>query len=366
MTFSICSVLICRLPSPWADFRRQLARPLVVNNGTSLAMDSTTGGLCWRQSLTPDYREYGWERIEVSKGGEIDLTAMTSFTGFGANNTLLDTGGSKILDPNVTTLSDFGDNPGVTLDGSDTQVANSWQSFTNGSLDISGGSYTLPGLTDVDGSDLTVGGNSGAGSLALPGLISFNGVGSFEATGIGSVLDLSHLTGTTGNSWNIVAAKGGEINLSGLTSLMGIGSGNNLSDTGGSQILDPNVTTVSGFGGNPAVTLDGTDTQVANSWQSFTKGSLKITGGSYTLPALTDVDGSNLEVDGSRGADSPGAAGVDQLQWRRHLRGHRHRQRAGFVPPCQHHPDVGQLDHRSLYWWRGQTDRPHKRPGPYH
>ena len=57
------------------------------------------------------------------------------------------------------------------LDGTDTQVANSWASFTNGILDITGGSLTLPNLTDFTGSSLSL---SGGASLSLPVLAKGN------------------------------------------------------------------------------------------------------------------------------------------------------------------------------------------------
>ena len=80
----------------------------------------------------------------------------------------------------------------VTLDGTDAHVADSWNSFTDSNLNVTGGSYTLPGLTDVDGSSLYV---SNGGSLALAGLTSLNSnFSTFQADGAGSVLDVSALT----------------------------------------------------------------------------------------------------------------------------------------------------------------------------
>ena len=217
------------------------------------------------------------------------LSGLTSLTG-SIGIDITDTGGSTILDGNLTSL----DGVTVTLDGTDTAVANSWQQFTNGSLTVTGGSYTLPNLTDVDGSSLYA---ESGGSLAVPALTdyAYSGgyPGTFEANGANSVLDVSALVTVTlqgyfASSWSVNAANGGEVNLGSLTSLNS--GGISFTDTGNSTILDGSLTSLDGV----TVTLDGTDAAVANSWQQFTDGSLTVTGGSYSLSNLTDVDGSNL------------------------------------------------------------------------
>ncbi len=219
--------------------------------------------------------------VDASNGGEVNLSGLNSLQG---NIAITDTGGSTLLDPQVTTLS------GVTvaLDGSDAQVASSWTSLTGGTLQVTGGSVTLPGLTDVDGSNLQA---SSGGKLTLLGLKSYqSNYSTFQADGAGSVLDVSALaTVNPSGAWYVDASNGGEVNLSGLNSLQGNIA---ISDTGGSTLLDPQVTTLSGV----TVTLDGSDAQVANSWTSLTGGTLRVTGGSVTLPGLTDVDGSNLQA----------------------------------------------------------------------
>ena len=107
------------------------------------------------------------------------------------------------------------------------------------------------------------------------------------------MLDVSALTTVTQQGgWTINANNGGEIKLSGLTSLTGT-DGINITDTGGSTILDGNLTTLSGVN----VTLDGTDTQVANSWITFLNGGLTVTGGAYTLPDLTTLTGQGLTIE---------------------------------------------------------------------
>src|SRR5262249_22830524 len=154
-----------------------------------------------------------------------------------------------------------------------------------------GGSYTLSGLTDVDGSGLHA---LSGGQLALPGFTSYvsNFCPPFQADGSGSVLDVSHLTTVTQQGgWNIFATNHGTLKLSALTGLTST-NGITIQDTGSSTLLDGMLTTLTGV---INATLDVTDAQVANSLSPFSlHGALPISGGSYTLSGLTDVDGSGL------------------------------------------------------------------------
>ncbi len=256
------------------------------SNNTTFQADGT-GTVLSVSALSTLTPQGSWS-INVSNGAEVDLSGMTSLEGINAGITIDDYGGSTLLDPNVTSL----DYVTVTLDGTDTQITNSWTSLTNGSLTIQGGAYSLPGLTDVDGSNLYAEG----GSLVLPGLTSYSSSYSyFQAEGSGSELDVSALTTLTQQgSWEVDALYGGVVDLTGMTSLEGIDAGITIQDVGGSTLIDPNVTSLDYV----TVTLDGTDTQITNSWTSFTNGSLTIQGGAYSLPGLTDVDGSNLYAEG--------------------------------------------------------------------
>ncbi|MDR3636208.1 MAG: hypothetical protein P4L84_20570, partial [Isosphaeraceae bacterium] len=227
----------------------------------------------------------GWN-ITAINGGKINLSALTSLTA-NPSISLTDTGGATLLDPNLTTLSGVS----ATIDGTDAQVANSWTKFVSGGLFVSGGTYSLTKLTDVDLSNLNV---QHGGSLSLPGVTTFaTNENTFEASGTGSLLNVSSLTSVTYNaSWGIETLSGGTVNLSGITAFGNSQRAVGITDTGGSTLLDPNVTTLT----NAGVTLDGTDTQVANSWTKFLSGNLGITGGAYSLPSLTDVDGATLNV----------------------------------------------------------------------
>ena len=160
-------------------------------------------------------------------------------------------------------------------------------------MTVTGGSYAPPNLTDVDGSSLYV---SGGGSLSLPGVTSYAAdFSTFQAQGTGSVLDVSALSKLTQvGFWIVDAYSGGEIKLSGLTSLTsteGI-SITSITDTGVSAILDPKLTSLS----NVNVTLDGTDAHLADAWQTLSGVSLNLTGGSCALSSLTGLSGSSLGV----------------------------------------------------------------------
>ncbi len=263
------------------------------SNGSTFQADGALSMLDI-SALTTLTQQNPWS-IVATNGGVIKLTGVTQVNG-PDGITLTDTGGSKVLDGNLTSLRGVS----TILDGSDSQVTSSWTSFTNGTLTVTGTTITLPGLADVDGSSLYA---KSGGTLALPGLTSYSSNGStFQADGALSVLDLSALTTLTQqSSWSIVATKGGEIKLTGVTQLNGP-DGITLTDTEGSKVLDGNLTNLSGVN----ATLDGTDSQVASSWTSFTNGTLTVTGTAITLPGLTDVDGSSLYAKSGGGLALPG------------------------------------------------------------
>jgi fibronectin-binding autotransporter adhesin len=261
----------------------------------------------------------GWT-VSATNGGTMNLSGLTDLTSgdfsLGQLISITDTGNSMLLDSNLTSLYEVR----VTLDGTDPHVADAWTSFTRSSLTVNGGSYSLPGLTNVNGSDLYA---HQGGHLALSGLTSFNyafnpftfsSTNIFEASGTGSVLDVSALTTLASPiAWDVNCTQGGPVNLTGLPSLSGsldIDAQPTVAvtDTGHSTLLlNSGVTSVN----DVAVSLDGTDTTVANTWTHVTNGALFITGGSYTLPNLTDVDGSELYVAAGSALAIPGVTSMN-------------------------------------------------------
>ena len=123
--------------------------------------------------------------------------------------------------------------------------------------------------------------------------MSYASNGTFQADGANSLLNVSALTTVTQQhgGWAIDATNGGKVNLSGMTTLTST-DGISITDTNGSTLLDPLVTTLS----DVDVSLDGSDAKVANSWAKFFDSSLTVTIGTVSLPGLTDVDESGLHV----------------------------------------------------------------------
>ncbi len=265
------------------------------SNSLYNTFQATGAGSVLNLSALTTVAQHGFWKIDAEAGAEINLSSLVSF---GTNAALIDTGGSTvILDSKLTTLNLVN----VVLDGTDPNVAKSWTSDIGGLISVVGGSCVFPGLTDVDDTNLEV---AGGGILDLPGLKNYTSAfyNRFQAIGTGSVLDLSSLTTLTiptqAGAATFNAGSGGEINLSSLNSLANA----SISDTGGSTILDGGLTTLSGV----TVTLDGTDPHVANSWSSLTEGSLTVTAGSYDLPSLKDIDGSNLSAQNGASLTLPG------------------------------------------------------------
>ena len=252
----------------------------------------------------------------------------------------------------------------ITLDGTSTLALSQLTSLTNSSLTLEGGTYSLPGLTDLDGSNLTV---EDAGSLSLPKLAIYHGStasfyssNSFEATGASSSLSLPILaTIITTNQYyglTIEAQSGGSVSLpaltvlsnsvsdtqvslqsqgtgsvidvSSLTTLIDYSSSNAfLAVQSGGSLLDPLLTTL----GNIRVLVDGTSPDFDyTQWTSLTNGSFSATGGQYNFAPVAPATQSLSEIDGisfyaSNGAtiSVPGAERGQPGQPADHLPGRR-------------------------------------------
>jgi RHS repeat-associated protein len=249
-------------------------------------------------ALTTLTQQGPWS-ISVSGGAQINLGGLTSLSGTN-RITIRDTGHSTLLDGKLATLSGVN----VSLDGTDTQIANSWTSFTGsggvGTLTITGASYTLPGLKDVDGAVLFANG----GSLALPGLSSYTSNGSdFEASGTGSVLDVSALrTVTQQGNWVINTFFGGEIKLSGLTALNST-QGISISSSGTGSTIDLSALT-SMTGGISITVGDGGELNVS----MLASGTITLSNGgridnqaTVVSMAAAGTSGATINVPSSKG-----------------------------------------------------------------
>ena len=150
-------------------------------------------------------------------GSQLNLSALTSFTGQNGYSSFVVTGSGTVQAGNLTAFSGVA----ITLDGTGTIATSQWSSMTNGSLTVTGGSYSLTGLTDVNDSSLYA---ESGGSLTLSNLTSYaagSNSTTFEATGTGSTLNVSALTsvGSSTGQWQIEALAGAALNMSGLTTI---------------------------------------------------------------------------------------------------------------------------------------------------
>ncbi len=190
--------------------------------------------------------------------------------------------------------------------GSGTIDVGDLSTFAGGTIADSGGSLSLPALADADSTTFQIGGGtamtlttltqadgsslevSGGASLTLPDLTAYTSINNFatttlEATGAGSVLSLPALSSLAFTSYyygqiDLQTSTGGTLDLPALT-----------------QSIGP-VVLSSGSGSG---TIDVGDLS------TFTGGTIADSGGSLSLPALADADGSDLEVSGGASLTLP-------------------------------------------------------------
>src|SRR5208337_802052 len=176
-----------------------------------------------------------------------------------------------ILDVDLTSLNGVN----VTLDGTGTLATNQWATLTGSNLTITGGSYTFPGLIDIDSSSLSV--QAGA-VLTLPALnssaasgasvtvsdgasLDFGGnVVNMPSTGSGAAINVPQLpqglTVNLGSSGTLVGAtfniaEGDTVNLSSGTyvgAVFNVAQGATVDLTGGQTVTYSGTLTGSGSG----------------------------------------------------------------------------------------------------------------------
>ena len=267
------------------------------------------------------------------------------------DDVLIDVSGASptvTINSNVESVNSItADDPLVISGGGLTVAANSTisggLSMTGGSLTASGSgvTFTVTGTTTVSGGNLYA--QAGA-SLSLSQLAGYaGGVGytdTLQATGSGSILSLPKLASISGDTTQyysftqVQALAGGDVELPVLTQVSG-GPVLVESDGIGSTLNVPVLASFAGVGGRQqfstlqaskggtvlngslttfsAVNLpyDSTATQATGQIASFTGGTFSIGGGTLSLPALTDIDGSNLLVSGGASLTLPAPAGYN-------------------------------------------------------
>jgi RHS repeat-associated protein len=195
-------------------------------------------------------------------GSRVDVSALTSFGSTG-NNQINATNGAAILDPNLATL----DGVALTLDGSATVATALWTKLTNSRLIVSGGTYPLTSLTDLDSTSVSA--QAGA-QVSLPALTAITNGGNevaLDADGNGTRIDFPALTGLSGAFSSISVSDQAAVNVGG-TVINGLAAGN-------------------------AATID------IPSLPSWLQAKVDVAGGAYTGGTTFDVgQGTNIAISG--------------------------------------------------------------------
>jgi hypothetical protein len=302
-------------------------------------------------------------QIQATSGGDVELPALGSIDG---GNTQIDVDGTAST-LNVSTLASFSasttsapaflssltvSNHGrledtalttlnrvnLTLDGTGSVSLSQIGTYDAGVFTQTGGTATLGGLTNADGSLFVV---SGGAAVSVPNLAAYASApgvdGGFQATGTNTALSLAGLTTvsvdtTTSNSLvQIQAASGGNVELPSLKTVSG-GAAEVMTDGAGSAldvsllssftrntdfaVVSEVVVTHGGTLKDPALTilngvdimLDGTGTVPLNQIARLNNGAVSLSGGAVTLGGLTNADGSSFGVTGGAMLSVPNLA----------------------------------------------------------
>ena len=214
--------------------------------------------------------------LAAGAGSEVDLSALTSLApGFLGEFSVTDQ--ATVLDPKLTSLT----NEKVTLDGTGTMAVSQWTTLTDTSIDVTGGTTTLSGVTSVS-----------IPSSGQPAIL--------QATGSGATLSLPALTslGNWQNSLYLKASDGGQLLLSALSSVTSTTTQDLqiVAAGAGSEIDLSALATLA----SPDVSFSATNQATVNLPKLTTvTGTLNLTAGMFTLPGLTSADGVTIDVSGS-------------------------------------------------------------------
>ena len=207
-------------------------------------------------------------------GSKIDLSGLTSVAS-GNVSDLSVTNQATVLDPKLTSLTDMS----VTIDGTGTMAVGQWTTLTTTSVEVTGGTTTLSGVTSV-----TLPNNE---SMVL------------QASGSGATLSLPALTGLgqLTNNLYLEANQGGQLLLPALTSITPASQDIQiLADGSGSQIDFPALTSMDAAS-NVSFAVTNQATVDLTKLASLT-GTLNLTAGTLTLPGLTSAGGVTIDVTG--------------------------------------------------------------------
>ena len=256
----------------------------------SLSITATSGG----QVSLPLLSNVTGSSLQLDVEGTGSQIDVSQLSGLNSGSSITDLSSGSLLFP--TTITSL-EGVSVTVDGTGTLDPGQFSSLTDGRLTVREASYTLPGLTDIDGTNLYV---QQGGSLTLPNVVSYANTPalsyistSFQASDAGSSISLPALVSITNDNLSVTASgNGASVDLSAATTYAVSSSGSLTATNSGSILLNSAITSLTGV----AITLDGTGSFPINQFTSLTRGNLTITGGSYTLPNLTTIDGTSVNV----------------------------------------------------------------------
>ncbi|MDE2506875.1 MAG: hypothetical protein KGM43_06665, partial [Planctomycetota bacterium] len=229
-----------------------------------------------------------------------------------------------------------------TVDGTGTLSLNQFTSLTDGGIYIDGGTYALPNLTDVDGSNLEV---YGGGSLTLSGVTSYDpnlnsSNGYWSASGSGGTLSLPNLTTISTNaavgSFGISSQSGGQVAIGQVATINLAGDSVNINSFGTGSLVDLSGVTSATFASSSfsalaggAISYDATaaNLQFSNTSiavdnpanfpldlvTSLTNSTLNVEGGTFAPASLTTLDGTTLNVSGGGTLTLAGVTSFDPL-----------------------------------------------------
>lgn len=264
--------------------------------------------------------------LTATGGGVIDLRSLSSMVGSTLNQgfgIIASQAGSRIDLSGLQTISSLSITQISASTGASIDLSAA-QTISNANITVNGGTLTVPAVTNINGSQIAVGGGS---SLTLPGVTSYTnnanfGVQIFGSTG--GVLSLPALQSISlGNAvspnWSVLAnGAGAVVDLSGLTAIT-VPSTSNISFTaqrGGTVNLSSLTTLPSRMGftaENPGSTLNLSGLTAFSAAGETNVRALQ--GASVTLPALVTLGSApNITFTVSGNGTQPGTLSFPSLQ----------------------------------------------------
>ena len=294
----------------------------------NLYIQGLSGGQVLLTNLTTITAASGYVRVQADGSNSlVNLSALV--TNAGPLYLEASSGGTNL----VPTLANGGQ-VNLTLNVGGFISTAQFTNLDSGSLTLSSGTLSLPGVKNIDGSSLTV---EGGAELLLPGVTGYNpGCANitWQASGSNSVLELPGLTSlqnpTCSGNLYIQGLSGGQVILTNLATITAASGYVRVQADGSNSLVNlsalannagPLYLEASGGGTNlvPALANGGQVNLSLNaggfvSTAQFTNldsGSLTLSSGTLSLPGVKNIDGSSLTVEGGAELLLPGVTGYN-------------------------------------------------------